>query len=54
MYIDKNHPAADIKTTVEAIDNFAKSSDTTVRKLALVPLIIDSYKNYPFSLQFFI
>lgn len=54
MYIDKNHPPAELKTTIEAIELFAKNSDASVRKLALIPQINDKYKEFPFSLQFFI
>lgn len=54
IYLDKNYPPAEIKITLEAINEHAANANASIRKVALVPHIEKkNYCNdYPFSINF--
>lgn len=54
IYLDKNYPPAEIKITIEAINEHAANASASIRKVALVPHIAkNNYcADYPFSTSF--
>ena len=56
IYLDKNYPPAEIKITLEAINDHAANENAIIRKVALVPHMaeINSCKDFPFSINFLV
>jgi hypothetical protein len=53
IYLDKNYPPAEIKITLEAINDHPANASAIIRKVALVPHMIENNsRDFPFSINF--
>lgn len=56
IYLDKNYPPAEIKITLEAINEHAANKNASIRRVALVPHIERNKDcpDFPFSMNFLV
>ena len=55
IYLDKNYPPAEIKITLEAINEHAANKNASIRRVALVPHIAkNDCPDFPFSMNFLV
>lgn len=56
IYLDKNYPPAEIKITLEAINEHAANKNAQIRRVALVPHILQNIDcpDFPFSTNFLV
>jgi hypothetical protein len=57
IYLDKNHPPNTIGKTIDEINSYydsIKNKNVKFVKLALIPEILNSYNEYPFSLTYLV
>lgn len=56
IYLDKNYPPAEIKITLEAINEHEANNNAIIRRVALVPHIMknNDCPDFPFSMNFLV
>lgn len=50
--MDKNYPPREISLVISAINGHESNISTKLKTIAVVPYIVNKYKDYPFSLSF--
>ena len=54
IYLDKNYPPGEIASASEFLEEHSANDKLEIRRVAILPKIINPVKNFPFSMNYFI